>query len=212
MTSSDDLIRPDDLVRLSAADLSDRLGKQEVSAVEAAQAHLDRITATDETVGAFLHVDVEGALDAAQAIDDRRNNGEPLGRLAGVPLGLKDIFTTRGVPTTCGSRILEGWRPPYDATVTRRMRDAGLVILGKTNMDEFAMGSSPRARPTSRPATRGGCPASPADRRVAARPRSRRSRRRSASAPTPAARSGSPPPSAAWSGSSRPTGRSPGTA
>jgi aspartyl-tRNA(Asn)/glutamyl-tRNA(Gln) amidotransferase subunit A len=132
----------DELVRLSAADLSDRLGKREVSAVEATQAHLDRIAATDETVAAFLHVDSEGALAAARAVDEQRSNGEPLGRLAGVPLGLKDIFTTRGVPTTCGSRILEGWRPPYDATVTRRLRDAGLVILGKTNMDEFAMGSS----------------------------------------------------------------------
>ncbi len=132
----------DDLTRLSAADLSDRLAKREVSAVEAAQAHLDRIAATDETVGAFLHVDPQGALDAAREIDRRRSEGEELGRLAGVPLGLKDIFTTRGVPTTCGSRILEGWRPPYDATVTRKMREAGLVILGKTNMDEFAMGSS----------------------------------------------------------------------
>jgi aspartyl-tRNA(Asn)/glutamyl-tRNA(Gln) amidotransferase subunit A len=131
-----------ELVRLSAADLSDRLAKREVSSLEATQAHLDRIVATDETVGAFLHVDVEGALGAARAIDERRANGEELGRLAGVPLGLKDIFTTRGVPTTAGSRILEGWRPPYDATVTRKLREAGLVILGKTNMDEFAMGSS----------------------------------------------------------------------
>jgi aspartyl-tRNA(Asn)/glutamyl-tRNA(Gln) amidotransferase subunit A len=132
----------DDLVRLSAADLASRLAKREVSAEEAAQAHLDRIEATDDTIGAFLHVDAEGALATARSIDAARAAGEELGPLAGVPLGLKDIFTTRGVPTTCGSRILEGWRPPYDATVTRKLRDAGLVILGKTNMDEFAMGSS----------------------------------------------------------------------
>ncbi|MDQ1630352.1 MAG: aspartyl-tRNA(Asn)/glutamyl-tRNA(Gln) amidotransferase subunit [Frankiaceae bacterium] len=131
-----------ELIHMTAADLSDALAKREVSAVAAAQAHLDRIAATEETVGAFLHVDVPGALDAAKAVDDKRAAGEPLGRLAGVPLGLKDLFTTRGIPTTCASRILEGWRPPYDATVTTKLREAGLVILGKMNMDEFAMGSS----------------------------------------------------------------------
>jgi aspartyl-tRNA(Asn)/glutamyl-tRNA(Gln) amidotransferase subunit A len=75
-------------------------------------------------------------------VDRRRAAGEPLGPLAGVPLALKDVFTTRDMPTTCGSRILDGWQPPYDATITQRLREAGVVILGKTNMDEFAMGSS----------------------------------------------------------------------
>ena len=79
---------------------------------------------------------------AARAVDERRAAGEPLGPLAGVPLALKDVFTTTDMPTTCGSAILNGWRPPYDATITRRLREAGVVILGKTNMDEFAMGSS----------------------------------------------------------------------
>jgi aspartyl-tRNA(Asn)/glutamyl-tRNA(Gln) amidotransferase subunit A len=87
-------------------------------------------------------VDGEGALAAAAAVDRARGAGERLGPLAGVPVGVKDVFATRGVPTTCGSKILAGWRPPYDATTVARLREAGLVVLGKTNMDEFAMGSS----------------------------------------------------------------------
>ena len=131
-----------DLIYRTAAGLSDSLAAGDVSAVEVAEAHLDRIDAVDGRVHAFLHVDREGALAAAKAVDARRAAGEPLGPLAGVPLALKDVLTMQGVPTTCGSRILEGWRPAYDATVTRRLKDAGVVILGKTNMDEFAMGSS----------------------------------------------------------------------
>jgi aspartyl-tRNA(Asn)/glutamyl-tRNA(Gln) amidotransferase subunit A len=131
-----------DLIRMTAAETAAAVASGEVSAVEVAQAHLDRIAAVDEKVHAFLHIDTDGALDAARRVDARRAAGEKLGPLAGVPLALKDVFTTKGVPTTCGSKTLEGWIPPYDATVTRRLREAGIVILGKTNMDEFAMGSS----------------------------------------------------------------------
>jgi aspartyl-tRNA(Asn)/glutamyl-tRNA(Gln) amidotransferase subunit A len=131
-----------DLTRATASETAAAIASGEVSAVEVAQAHLDRIEAIDEKVHAFLHVDTEGALRAARAVDERRAEGEELGPLAGVPLALKDVFTTKGIPTTCGSKILEGWVPPYDATLTARLKNAGIVILGKTNMDEFAMGSS----------------------------------------------------------------------
>ncbi|MGA1668811.1 MAG: Asp-tRNA(Asn)/Glu-tRNA(Gln) amidotransferase subunit GatA [Candidatus Nanopelagicales bacterium] len=118
------------------------MAEGEVSAREVTQAHLDRIAEVDDRVHAFLYVDTADALAAADDIDARRARGDQLGPLAGVPLALKDILAMRGVPTTCGSRILEGWRPPYDATVVERLRAADIVILGKTNMDEFAMGSS----------------------------------------------------------------------
>jgi len=131
-----------DLTRMTAAELAAAVKAGETSAVDVAQAHLDRIGAVDTAVHAFLHVNTEGAIDAAEAVDDRRARGEELGPLAGVPVALKDVFTTADMPTTCGSKILEGWRPPYDATITRRLREAGIVILGKTNLDEFAMGSS----------------------------------------------------------------------
>ncbi|WP_405807542.1 Asp-tRNA(Asn)/Glu-tRNA(Gln) amidotransferase subunit GatA [Streptomyces sp. NBC_01187] len=131
-----------ELIKLSAARLAEKIASGEVTSVEVTEAHLARIEAVDEKVHAFLHVDREGALAQAREVDARRERGEKLGPLAGVPLALKDIFTTEGVPTTVGSKILEGWIPPYDATVTKRLKDAGVVILGKTNMDEFAMGSS----------------------------------------------------------------------
>jgi aspartyl-tRNA(Asn)/glutamyl-tRNA(Gln) amidotransferase subunit A len=131
-----------DLIHRTAADLGRLIAAGEASAVEVTRAHLDRIAAIDPDVHAFLHVDTEGALAAAADIDARRKAGETLGPLAGVPVAVKDVMATRGIPTTCGSRILEGWRPPYDATIVERMRAAGMVMLGKTNMDEFAMGSS----------------------------------------------------------------------
>ena len=96
----------------------------------------------DGDVRAFLHVDSDGALDAAAEVDRRRAAGDTLGPLAGVPLAMKDVVVTEGVPTTAGSKILQGWVPPWDATISRRVKDAGIVMLGKTNMDEFAMGSS----------------------------------------------------------------------
>ncbi|MEV0716637.1 Asp-tRNA(Asn)/Glu-tRNA(Gln) amidotransferase subunit GatA [Asanoa sp. NPDC050611] len=131
-----------DLTKLTAADLAKRISDGDVSAEEVTRAHLDRIAAIDGKVHAFLHVDADGAIDAARRIDAKRARKEALGPLAGVPVAVKDVLTTRGVPTTAGSKILEGWRPPYDSTVVERLKDAGTVILGKTNMDEFAMGSS----------------------------------------------------------------------
>ncbi len=127
-----------DLTRLTAVETRQAITSGATSAVEVAQAHLDRIAAVDDRVHAFLHVDADGALAQAKRVDD----GEITGPLAGVPLALKDVICTEGIPTTVGSRILEGWRPPYDATITERLKAAGVVILGKTNMDEFAMGSS----------------------------------------------------------------------
>ncbi|SOD73375.1 aspartyl/glutamyl-tRNA(Asn/Gln) amidotransferase subunit A [Jatrophihabitans sp. GAS493] len=131
-----------ELTHLTAAQLAETVASGQASAVDVAQAHLDRITDVDRAVRAFLHVDTEGALAAAAAVDARRAAGDELGPLAGVPLAMKDVVVTEGVPTTAGSRILEGWRPPYDATISSKIKDAGIVILGKVNMDEFAMGSS----------------------------------------------------------------------
>ena len=133
---------PADLTRASAAQLAASIADGTVSAVEVARAHLDRIAAVDPEVHAFLHVDADNALAAAADVDAHRAAGDALGPLAGVPLALKDLFVQRGVPTTAGSRTLAGWRPPYDATVVSRLHEAGVVILGKTNLDEFAMGSS----------------------------------------------------------------------
>jgi aspartyl-tRNA(Asn)/glutamyl-tRNA(Gln) amidotransferase subunit A len=131
-----------DLTRLTAADIAAQVASGQVSAVEVTQAHLERIGAVDGSVHAFLHVDTDGAIEAAKAVDAKRAAGETLSPLAGVPLAMKDVVVTKGLPTTAGSKILEGWKPPYDATITTRIKDAGIVMLGKTNMDEFAMGSS----------------------------------------------------------------------
>lgn len=131
-----------DLTRLSAAALSELLAAGEISSVEATRAHLDRIEAVDADVHAFLHVAGENALRTAAEIDGRRAAGDALGPLAGVPVAIKDVLATNDMPSTSGSKILEGWVPPYDATVVRKLREADLVPLGKTNMDEFAMGSS----------------------------------------------------------------------
>jgi aspartyl-tRNA(Asn)/glutamyl-tRNA(Gln) amidotransferase subunit A len=123
--------------------LGAKIAGKEVSSTEATRACLDQIAQTDDKYHAFLHVAEDQALAEAARVDAAVAAGEALpSPLAGVPLALKDVFTTTDMPTTCGSKILEGWTSPYDATVTVRLRAAGIPILGKTNMDEFAMGSS----------------------------------------------------------------------
>lgn len=131
-----------ELTKLTAAQLAEGIKSKAYSAVEVATAHLQRIENVDDKINAFLYVDTEGALAQAAAVDAKIAAGESVGALAGVPVAVKDIFTQTGIPTTCGSRILEDWRPPYDSTVVAKMKQAGMVLLGKVNMDEFAMGSS----------------------------------------------------------------------
>jgi len=129
-------------IRSSAADMAAALAAGTTTSLELTEAHYAQIAKVDGDVHAFLYLDKEGAFAQAESIDARRKSGQELAPLAGVPLALKDILAQKGVPTTCGSKMLEGWRPPYDATVVTKLKEAGIVILGKTNMDEFAMGSS----------------------------------------------------------------------
>jgi len=129
-------------IHSTAAQMSEALSAGSITSVELTEAHLAQIEKVDSKVHAFLHVDRENALAQARDVDAKRKNGEKLSALAGVPLALKDVLAQKGVPTTCGSKMLEGWRPPYDSTVVAKLKQSGVVILGKTNMDEFAMGSS----------------------------------------------------------------------
>ncbi|KAA9393790.1 Asp-tRNA(Asn)/Glu-tRNA(Gln) amidotransferase subunit GatA [Kocuria coralli] len=143
------------IVELTAAELAQKLADREITSVEAVQAHLDRISATDgepldagsrsagrSGLNAFLHVNTEEALTVAAEVDAARDRGEELHELAGVPIAVKDLIVTKGQPTTAASKMLEGWMSPYDGTVTQRLRAARMPMLGKTNLDEFAMGST----------------------------------------------------------------------
>lgn len=131
-----------ELYQLTAEKLSELLEKKECSSVELTQSVLDRIKAKDREIGAYLTVCEEEALKKAAEVDEKREKGESLSALAGIPMGIKDNICTRGIRTTCASRILENFVPPYDAFVMEKLNAKDAVILGKLNMDEFAMGSS----------------------------------------------------------------------
>jgi aspartyl-tRNA(Asn)/glutamyl-tRNA(Gln) amidotransferase subunit A len=129
-------------LELSAVDLVAAIRRGDVSAVQVAETFLARIEKTNGPINAFLHVDREAALARAADVDARRKAGRPLGALAGLPVAVKDALCTHDQPTTCASKMLAGYRPPYDAHVVARLRQADAVLVGKTNMDEFAMGGS----------------------------------------------------------------------
>jgi aspartyl-tRNA(Asn)/glutamyl-tRNA(Gln) amidotransferase subunit A len=126
----------------SAVEIADAVRAGKLKARDVVEQYLDRIGRLDRALGCYLKVDGEGARRRADAVDAARAGGRDPGPLAGVPLGIKDIFCTKGVETTCASKILRGFAPPYESTATGRLQAAGGVMLGKLNMDEFAMGSS----------------------------------------------------------------------
>ena len=193
------------LNQATAHELSTRLQQGEITTRQLVVAALDQIDAIDGQINAFISVDPEGALARADDIDQRRAAGAALGPLAGIPLALKDVLCVRGGRTTCGSKILEHFIAPYDATVVGRLRTADAVFIGKTNMDEFAMGSScensyfgPTLNPCDPERVPGG------SQRRLGRGGSRRREPSSPSVQTPAARCASPPATAASSASSPP--------
>lgn len=126
----------------SAQEVLQLQSRGDATAVEIATAAIDKIEATQGNINAFTHINRELVLSTAETVDQKRRNGEPLGPLAGVPVAVKDVLCTRDMPTTCSSNMLRHFRPPYDATVVEKLREADAIIVGKTNMDEFAMGAS----------------------------------------------------------------------
>ena len=131
-----------DLYQHTAKELRQKLLGKECSAAEIAQSVFSRIDACEERVGAYVTLDRENALAAAEAVDKKIAAGEEIGPLAGIPVAVKDNICTKDVLTTCASRMLYNFRPPYNATVVERLQGADYVMTGKANMDEFAMGSS----------------------------------------------------------------------
>ncbi len=131
-----------DIIKMSVKTLGHCLETKELSALEAADAYLEQIEKKEDEIGAFLTITKEAAWETAKQVDEKRMKNEPLPPLAGIPAGIKDNICTKGIPTTCASRMLEHFIPPYDAAVMEQMKASGVVMLGKLNMDEFAMGST----------------------------------------------------------------------
>ena len=188
------IVPTEGILSLTAAELAQKIHSRELTSREVTQAFLDRIAETNEELNSFLYVGAEQALATADAVDKALDAGEePASALAGVPLALKDLLTTTDMPTTAASKMLEGWMSPYDATLVTRLRAAGIPILGKTNLDEFAMGSSNENSafgPVKNPMTLSAPRVAPA----AAPPRHwHPARLRSESVPTPVVPSASPP-------------------
>lgn len=131
-----------DITKLSAFEMKQKLHEKEISSRELVEAHFNKIDEMEKEINAFITLNKEEALKVADRVDEKIRNGEKVGLLAGIPIGIKDNIITKNLRTTCGSKMLENFIPPYDATVVERIKSADGIIMGKTNMDEFAMGSS----------------------------------------------------------------------